>query len=66
MVKQHLATHIHVYFTHNIVLLQHCIICVVNKILSCLVLSYKIWKQSDKDFLSYRENDEVSADTDAA
>ena len=22
----------------------------------------KIWKQSDKDFLSYRENDEVSAD----
>ena len=26
----------------------------------------KIWKQSDKDFLSYRENDEVSADADAA
>ena len=24
--------------------------------------TYKIWKQSDKDFLSYRENDEVSAD----
>ena len=23
--------------------------------------TYKIWKQSDKDFLSYRENDEVSA-----
>ena len=22
----------------------------------------QIWKQSDKDFLSYRENDEVSAD----
>ena len=28
--------------------------------------TYKIWKQSDKDFLSYRENDEVSADADAA
>ena len=27
---------------------------------------HKIWKQSDKDFLSYRENDEVSADVDAA
>ena len=27
--------------------------------------TYKIWKQSDKDFLSYRENDEVSADADA-
>ena len=25
-----------------------------------------LWKQSDKDFLSYRENDEVSADADAA
>ena len=25
--------------------------------------TYKIWKQSDKDFLSYRENDEVSADS---
>ena len=25
----------------------------------------KIWKQSDKEFLSYRENDEVSADADA-
>ena len=25
----------------------------------------KIWKQSDKDYLSYRENDEVSADADA-
>ena len=24
--------------------------------------TYKIWKQSDKDFLGYRENDEVSAD----
>ena len=24
--------------------------------------TYKIWKQSDEDFLSYRENDEVSAD----
>ena len=24
--------------------------------------TYNIWKQSDKDFLSYRENDEVSAD----
>ena len=24
--------------------------------------TYKIWKQSDKVFLSYRENDEVSAD----
>ena len=24
--------------------------------------TYKIWKQSDKDFLSYRENGEVSAD----
>ena len=28
--------------------------------------TYKIWKQSDKDFLSYRENDEVSADADDA
>ena len=28
--------------------------------------NYKIWKQSDKDFLSYRENDEVSADAAAA
>ena len=32
--------------------------------------TYKIWKQSDKDCLSYRENDEVSAaaaaDADAA
>ena len=28
--------------------------------------TYKIWKQSDKDFLSYRENDEVSADAAAA
>ena len=29
--------------------------------------TYKIWKQSDTDFLSYRENDEMSADaTDAA
>ena len=27
--------------------------------------TYKIWKQSDKDFLSYHENDEVSADADA-
>ena len=27
---------------------------------------HKIWKQSDKDFLSYRENDEVSADAAAA
>ena len=26
----------------------------------------KIWKQSDKDFLSYRENDEVSVDAAAA
>ena len=25
-----------------------------------------IWKQSDKDFLSYRENDEMSADAAAA
>ena len=25
--------------------------------------TYKIWKQSNKDFLSYRVNDEVSADT---
>ena len=24
--------------------------------------TYKIWKQSDKDCLSYRENDEMSAD----
>ena len=24
--------------------------------------TYKMWKQSDKDFLSYCENDEVSAD----
>ena len=24
--------------------------------------TYTIWKQSDKDFLSYRENDEMSAD----
>ena len=24
--------------------------------------TYEIWKQSDKDFLSYRENNEVSAD----
>ena len=24
--------------------------------------TYKIWQQSDKDFLSYRENDEMSAD----
>ena len=23
---------------------------------------YQIWKQSDKDFLSYCENDEISAD----
>ena len=28
--------------------------------------TYKIWKQSDKDILSYRENDEVSADAAAA
>ena len=28
--------------------------------------TYQIWKQSEKDFLSYRENDEVSADADAA
>ena len=29
--------------------------------------TYEIWKQSDKDFLSYRENDvKVSADADAA
>ena len=28
--------------------------------------TYKIWKQSDKDCLSYRVNDEVSADADAA
>ena len=28
--------------------------------------TYKIWKQSDKDFLSYRLNDEVSADAAAA
>ena len=28
--------------------------------------TYKIWKQSNKDFASYRENDEVSADADAA
>ena len=28
--------------------------------------TYNIWKQSDKDFLSYRENDEMSADADAA
>ena len=28
--------------------------------------TYKIWKQSDKDFLSYHENDEVSADAAAA
>ena len=27
---------------------------------------YQIWKQSDKDILSYHENDEVSADMDAA
>ena len=27
--------------------------------------TYKIWNQSDKDFFSYRENDEMSADTDA-
>ena len=26
--------------------------------------TYKIWKQSDKDLLSCRENDEVSADVD--
>ena len=31
-------------------------------ILSISIATYKIWKQSDKDFLSYRENDEVSAD----
>ena len=30
--------------------------------LTYINLGYKIWKQSDKDFLSYRENDEVSAD----
>ena len=24
--------------------------------------TYKIWKQSDKDFLSYRENEEASTD----
>ena len=28
--------------------------------------TYKIWKQSDKDFLGYHENDEVSADAAAA
>ena len=28
--------------------------------------TYKIWKQSVKDFLSYRENDEMSADAVAA
>ena len=27
--------------------------------------TYKIWKQSDKEFLSYRENDEMSADATA-
>ena len=27
---------------------------------------YKIWKQSDKDLLNYRVNDEVSADAAAA
>ena len=27
--------------------------------------TYKIWKQSDKDFLSYRENNEMSANADA-
>ena len=27
--------------------------------------AYTIWKQSDKDFLSYRENDEVSVDATA-
>ena len=30
--------------------------------LTYINLHIKIWKQSDKDFLSYRENDEVSAD----
>ena len=30
--------------------------------LTYINLHYKIWKQSDKDLLSYRENDEVSAD----
>ena len=30
------------------------------------LLHYKIWKQSDKDFLSYSENDEISADVAAA
>ena len=33
--------------------------------LTYINLHIKIWKQSDKDFLSYRENDEVSADADA-
>ena len=28
--------------------------------------TYKIWKQSDKDFLSYCENDEMSAHLAAA
>ena len=28
--------------------------------------TYKIWKQSDKDFLSYRESDEMSEDAAAA
>ena len=28
--------------------------------------TYKIWKQSDEDFLSYLENNEVSADAAAA
>ena len=27
--------------------------------------TYKIWIQSDKDSLSFRENDEMSADADA-
>ena len=30
--------------------------------LTYINLHIKIWKQSNKDFLSYRENDEVSAD----
>ena len=34
--------------------------------LTYINLHIKYGKQSDKDFLSYRENDEVSADADAA
>ena len=38
----------------------------LNTVETYIKLHIKIWKQSDKDFLSYHENDEVSADAAAA